>query len=246
MSDINMVFGIILAAIAAALLALGMSVQRYAFTKDPPIPFLGWQLPTFWVWLVGLLIYFAANGVYAFSLLFAPLSLLAGMFTTLLLWNLYIGKRVLNEELTPQKYQGAIVVMLGVILTVSATSAEVLTEFSTEEIEGLFLGVNGAVYISLLVLVILICVAIIALFEKRYPLEKTKSEMLKEEPQGGTEEMITFDQIGAIAEEEAEAITAGQRTLRRQPARKSSTLLKIPVPGSTPRTRTFSLSLIIR
>jgi len=235
-----MVFGIILAAIGAALLALGMSVQRYAFTKDPPISFLGWQLPTFWVWLVGLLIYFAANGVYAFSLLFAPLSLLAGIFTTLLLWNLYIGKRVLNEELTRQKYQGAIVVMLGVILTVSATSAEVPTEFSTEEIEGLFLRVNGAVYISLLLLVILICVAIIALFEKKYPLETTESEMLKEEPHSGAPEKMTFDQIGAIAEETAGAKIAGKRTSTvTQSARKSSTLLKIPVPGSTPRTGTF-------
>jgi len=132
------------------------------------------------------------------------------------------------------------VVMLGVILTVLATSAEVPTEFSTEEIEGLFLSVNGAVYISLLVLVILICVAIIALFEKRYPLDKTDSELLKEEPKGGTAEKITFDQIGAIAEETAEAIIAGKRTTTvTQPARKSSTLLKIPVPGSTPRTRTF-------
>jgi len=237
-----MVVGIILAAIGAALLALGMSVQRYAFTKEPPVPFLGWQLPAFWVWLVGLLIYFAANGVYAVSLLFAPLSLLAGIFTTLLLWNLYIGKRVLNEELTPQKYWGAIVVMLGVILTVSATSAKVPTDFSIEEIEGLFLSVSGAVYVNLLVLVILICVVIIALFEKRYPLEKTVSEMLKEEPWVESGEKIT-SQRGTSGEKPVGNITAGQRTRTlKKPVRKSSTLLKIPVPGSTPRSGTLQFN----
>jgi len=238
-----MVVGIILAAIGAALLALGMSVQRYAFTKEAPVPFLGWQLPTFWVWLIGLLIYFAANGVYAVSLLFAPLSLLAGIFTTLLLWNLYIGKRVLNEELTPQKYQGAIVVMLGVILTVSATSAQVPTEFTVEEIEGLFISVSGAIYIALLVLVILICVVIIVLFEKLYPLERAGSEMLKEDAQGESLGKFTFAQIGTSGEETVETIAAGQRTTTlKEPARKSSTLLKIPVRGSTHRTGTLQFN----
>jgi len=181
MSGINMVYGILQAAIGAALLALGMNVQRYGMTTKPPVPFIKYKLPQFWVWLAGLLIYFVANGVYACSLLFAPLSLLAGIFTTLLVWNLYIGKRLLGEKLTPQKYQGAGVVMFGIVLTVSSTSAKVPTEFSTDQIEDLFTKVGGCVYMVFLVLVILVCVVIIVLFEKKYPLESTEMS-LDEEP----------------------------------------------------------------
>jgi len=178
--------------------------------------------------------------VYAVSLLFAPLSLLAGIFTTLLLWNLYIGKRVLNEELTPQKYHGAIVVMFGVILTVSATSAEVPTEFSIEEVEGLFLSVSGAIYIILLVIVIVICVVIIALFEERYPIEKTELGMLREEAQGGSCKKITFAQKGTSGGETGKTIIAGQRTATLgEPVGNSSPFPKITARGSTPRTRTL-------
>jgi len=227
-----MALGIILAAIGAALLALGMGVQRYAFTKEPLVPFLGWQLPSFWVWLVGLLIYFAANGLYAVSLSFAPLSLLAGIFTTLLLWNLYIGKRLLNEELTPQKKYGAFVVMLGVIMTASATSDQVPTEFSVEEIQGLFLCVSGTVYITLLGLVIHICVAIIALFEKRYPLEKRESEML-EDLQVESCKKITFAKTETSGEKAIQTITLGQ----------GRTPLNESVSESTPHTRTLPYKL---
>jgi len=244
MSGFNMIFGIILAGIGAALLALGMSVQRYAFTKDPPVPFLGYKLPPFWVWLAGLLIYFAANGVYAVSLLFAPLSLLAGIFTTLLLWNLYIGNRMLDEELTPQKFQGAFVVMLGVILSVSATSSEVPTEFTTDEIEGLFISVGGCVYIMLLLLVILICVVIIVVFETRYPLE---TEMpLNEEPTSKGNEKFTFatratSESGAGANRVAGQMPPSQ-TYPETSVRKSSTLLRVPTSGSPHRTGTLQLT----
>jgi hypothetical protein len=163
--------GVILAAIGAVFLALSMSVQRYALTTEPPVPFLRCKLPRFWVWLSGLLIYFASNGLFAASLIFAPLSLLAGIFTTLLLWNLFFGKRLLNELLTPQKWQGAIVIMIGVVLTVSGTSSKVPTEFSTDQIEKLFTKVGGCVYVVFLVVMIIVCVAIIFLFEKKYPIE---------------------------------------------------------------------------
>jgi len=67
--------------------------------------------------------------------------------------------------------------MLGVILISSATSAKVPTEFSTEEIEGLFTSVGGCMYMIWLVLVILICVVIIIRFEEKYPLEMAETQL---------------------------------------------------------------------
>ena len=86
------VFGVILAAIGACCLALAMSVQRYGLKTAPPVPFLcGKRLPQFWVWFSGLLIYWVANGLFAVSLIYAPLALLGAIFTTLLVWNLLFG-----------------------------------------------------------------------------------------------------------------------------------------------------------
>jgi len=52
------------------------------------VPLLGALLPRHAVWFGGLVLYGGANGFYAMSLLYAPLSLLAGVFTTLLVFNL--------------------------------------------------------------------------------------------------------------------------------------------------------------
>jgi hypothetical protein len=52
------------------------------------VPLFGVPLPRHAVWFGGLVLYGGANGFYAMSLVYAPLSLLAGVFTTLLVFNL--------------------------------------------------------------------------------------------------------------------------------------------------------------
>jgi|AntAceMinimDraft_5_1070358.scaffolds.fasta_scaffold138648_2 hypothetical protein len=90
----SVALGIALAVCGGVSLALAMVTQRYAL--DPSsgggslhsVPLLGFAAPRNAVWILGLFIYGAANGFYAFSLLYGPLSLLAGVFTTLLIFNM--------------------------------------------------------------------------------------------------------------------------------------------------------------
>lgn len=239
MSGVDKAIGIVLAAIGAALLALGMSLQRYSLITKPPVPFLSYELPQLWVWLAGLLIYFAANGIYALSLLFAPLSLLAGIFTTLLIWNLYFGKRFLNEKLTIQKYQGAFVVMFGVVLTVSSCSPKVPSQLSNDDVEKLFTNLRGSLYIVFLILAILICVMIIFIFEKKYPLETSFPELQEAE---GDDLKNKMSEEGTIANQGPGKHVPPQK----KPCSRHSTLL---VPSGAPPTRhdsTFKNLALIR
>jgi len=93
----SIALGIVLAACGGASLALAMVTQRYALDpssgggSEHSIPLFGMAMPRNAVWVLGLLIYGAANGFYAMSLLNGPLSLLAGVFTTLLIFNMVRG-----------------------------------------------------------------------------------------------------------------------------------------------------------
>jgi len=103
----SIAFGIILATAGAASLAFSMCIQRYAL--DPAageidkVPLFGFLVPRFAVWFSGLVCYGGANGLYAASLSYGPLSLLAGVFTSLLVWNLMFARCLLREKLTPFK-----------------------------------------------------------------------------------------------------------------------------------------------
>jgi len=166
----EVVLGVVLASIGACCLAFAMSVQRYGLTTPPPVPFLfGFKIGQFWVWFSGLLIYWVANGLFALSLIYAPLALLGAIFTTLLVWNLLFGWLLLNEGITAIKAAGAMFIMVGVALIGVATPS-VPNDYSVSLIESYLSDTNGAVYLGTLVTIVLICIIIIAVFECKYPL----------------------------------------------------------------------------
>jgi len=169
--------GVLLAAIGACCLALAMSVQRYGLTTPPPVPFLGFKLAQFWVWFSGLLIYWVANGLFALSLIYAPLALLGAIFTTLLVWNLLFGRLLLGEKITYTKAAGAVVIMVGVALIAIATPSDIPTDYSVHQAEGYLNDTNGAIYLSIIITIVVICVVAIAIFEHKYPLPKQDDEI---------------------------------------------------------------------
>jgi len=172
----EVVFGVVLAAIGACCLALAMSVQRYALKTPPPVRFLfGSELGQFWVWFCGLVVYWVANGLFAVSLIYAPLALLGAIFTTLLVWNLLFGRLLLDEHITKIKASGAMLIMVGVALIGVATPT-VPTDYSVELVESFLKDTEGLVYLFTLVIIVLLSVVAIAIFEKWYPLPKEEEE----------------------------------------------------------------------
>jgi len=177
-SEGNILLGVVLAAIAACCLALAMSVQRYGLKVPPPVPFLfGSELPQFWVWFIGLMIYWVANGLFAASLIFAPLALLGGIFTTLLVWNLLFGRWLLGEKVTVIKCAGAVLIMLGVSLIGIATPSDIPTEYSASLVGELLKSSGGAAYIGTLTVIVLISIIIIGIFEHEYPLNNIQEQL---------------------------------------------------------------------
>ena len=82
----DMFIGIILSFASGAFVALSMVTQRYALTyPDYKVPVLGiFKLPRPAVWLLGLVLYGAANALFAAAQLFGPLSLMSSLFVLLL------------------------------------------------------------------------------------------------------------------------------------------------------------------
>lgn len=163
--------GVLFAGAGAASLALAMSVQRYALVTPAPVPFIfGIEVGQFTAWFSGLLIYWVANGLFAVALIFAPLALLGAIFTTLLVWNLFIGRWLLNEKITLVKAIGATIIMIGVSLIGIATPGDIPTEYSKADTESYLNSIGGSGYLSGLIAFVAICVVIIAIFEHYYPL----------------------------------------------------------------------------
>jgi drug/metabolite transporter (DMT)-like permease len=149
-----LVLGITLALCGGATLALAMVTQRYALDPlagggDPKkIPLFGVMWSRHLVWFSGLVLYGGANGFYAMSLLYGPLSLLAGVFTTLLIFNLLFARLLLGEVLTFHKVVGAIFILCGVIMCIIATPRGTETEFTPSDIERLIERPAGFLYVA--------------------------------------------------------------------------------------------------
>jgi len=180
----DMVVGVLFAGVGAACLALAMSVQRLALTTPQKVPILCLELPQFTVWFIGLLIYWVANGLFAVALIFAPLALLGAIFTTLLVWNLFFGWYLLDETVTMIKAIGAGIIMVGVSLIGIATPGGIPVEYTQAQAEAFLNDTTGAIYLTMLILVVVTCIVIIALFERKYPL-----------PEENTPEMSLLDKL---------------------------------------------------
>ena len=165
--------GVLLALAAASTLAFGMAIQRYALAHHSNMPPMGrcGKVPRFRAWLCGLLIYGVAQGLFTASLgCGAPLSLLGGVFTTLLLFNLVFAHCLLGELLTWPKIAGALIILIGVSCSSAGTpGARTESDFTTEDISNLLQRSVGSVYFGILIGLTLLLLLTTIIFERRYP-----------------------------------------------------------------------------
>jgi drug/metabolite transporter (DMT)-like permease len=177
-----LVLGVVLAACGGATLALAMVMQRYALDVNvnsgkPSVPIFGVHVPRNIAWFLGLVLYGGANGFYAVALMHGPLSLLAGIFTTLLIFNLFFARCLLGEVLTPPKICGAIVILVGVVLCILATPQEESAEtaFTPSDVQALLMRPVGVLYVLALLGSIVVSICAIVWFERKYPLSAVES-----------------------------------------------------------------------
>ena len=132
--------GIFVTMAAAAVLAYSMVVQRYALIYEtnaankrvPLLPKLErCRVPRFVGWLMGLLLYGVASGLKVVGFNLGPFTVLASVFTTLLVFNLGFARWLLQETITRDKVASCGLVLLGAVVSTAGTPSGVPTSFST-------------------------------------------------------------------------------------------------------------------
>lgn len=167
------VLGIVLTLCGAGSIAISMVFQRYALSyPDAKVPVGPFMLPRLVAWFIGLISYGAANGFYAAALNFGPLSLLAGVFSTLLVFNMIFARWLLGEVLTLHKTAGSILILLGVCCIVAGAPTGAPTEFTPEDVGALLRAPAGGGYIAALCSSVVLSVLAILAYEHRYPCDR--------------------------------------------------------------------------
>ena len=139
-----MIIGLLLALAAGAALALSMVVQRYALSADPRgVVVCGVACPPNVLWFFGLVGYGAANGLYVAALRYAPLTLAASVFTSLLVFNCIFARFLLNETLTPPKLAGCGLIVAGVCLVVLGSPREADVRLTAGDVVALLVRVGA-------------------------------------------------------------------------------------------------------
>jgi len=132
--------GIALCLLSVLLLAIGITIQKYALTFIEPHVLLGdccgtqsirgplARVPrTHAIWLAGLTVYFGGNGVFVLALAFTPASLAAALMATIVVANAALSRCVLHEELRRCDYHGGALILGGIAVTGWYAPAEVVS-----------------------------------------------------------------------------------------------------------------------
>lgn len=159
---------------AAAVVALGLVLQRYALNyPKPSVPLGPYSVSRDWAWIVALVVYGVGQGLMAGAILTdAPLSLLGSMFITLLFFNLFFANQILGEELAPVRILGASIVFVGMVLaSVGTPGTNAKDNFTERDIEKRFANPFAATYFAIISAVGLGGLVLATWFERSYPYE---------------------------------------------------------------------------
>jgi drug/metabolite transporter (DMT)-like permease len=110
-NSVNILIGIALSVGAGAMLAASMNVQQWALTS-PSLE----DNQRYRVWLGGLFLYCLAQFICTGALSFCPLSLVAALFTTMLIWDALIGRYLLKKTMPLSGIVGLCIIFTSVVM----------------------------------------------------------------------------------------------------------------------------------
>ena len=128
----NSSVGIVLVLLACCCYALGNCLQRYSLLRQDDEKVL-YCLNRHAGWLLGAIIYFSANGIYAVALSFAPVSVLAAVFSLTIVANATCANLLLGDRVLRTALPGYIAVLAGSVVFSLTVQAEVC-HFGGEEL----------------------------------------------------------------------------------------------------------------
>lgn len=173
-SPVAWIFAIVATLIGACLLALSMVMQRYALAyPEPRVPFGRFQVRKNVLWFGGLLLYAAANGFKIVGFNLASMTVLASVFTSLLVFNLIFARWLLREEVTAPKVAGSVLILVGACICTASVPSDAPTAFEPEEFACLLESgpPGGYSFVGAVVLLIIISSIFICYYERSYARE---------------------------------------------------------------------------
>mmetsp|Transcript_30337 Transcript_30337/g.79533 ORF Transcript_30337/g.79533 Transcript_30337/m.79533 type:complete len:341 (+) Transcript_30337:55-1077(+) len=176
----DLLIGVLMTLAGAALLAFSMVTQRYALAHPATetkhcgrqcssVPVAGILVPRSALWFIGLVIYGCANAFKVIAFRFGPQSVLASVFSTLLIFNLVFARCVLGESVTGRKLAGSAVILTGAVLCVVGAPSDVKTDFDVAAWTLLMQDYVGAVYVAIMGALVLSGLWLTCRIEGRYP-----------------------------------------------------------------------------
>ena len=173
-SPIAWVFAVVATLIGACLLALSMVMQRYALAyPEPRVPFGRFRVRKNVLWAGGILLYATANGFKIIGFNLASMTVLASVFTSLLVFNLIFAHWLLGEEITAPKVAGAVLILVGASICTASVPSDAPTAFEPEEYACLLESgpPSGYAFVATAILGIVISSLFIIYYERSYARE---------------------------------------------------------------------------
>lgn len=173
-STSNPAIGIVLVLIACAFYATGNCLQRYSLLKPEGEKVLG-CLHRQVGWFLGAVIYFSANGIYSVALSFAPVSVLAAVFSLTIVANATCARLMLGDKVSMLAIPGYALVLFGSILF-SVTVTSPVCHFDGDELVRVMTTNAAAGYWGAIAAIMAWGMFFAYRFEKKYPLEENNDE----------------------------------------------------------------------
>jgi hypothetical protein len=212
-STSNPFIGIVLVLLACCCYAFGNCLQRYSLLKAPGEKVL--CLNRHMGWLLGAVIYFSANGLYAVALSFAPVSVLAAVFSLTIIVNALCAVFILGDKIPKLAYPGYVLVLTGSVIFSVVVNAQVC-HFDGDELIEIMTSASAILFWVVLAGIMLGGAVFAWRFEKAHPLvvegaETPTAHMIDDSQQQQPEDYVKMDGAAAdgAASNVAEPSTTG-------------------------------------
>lgn len=174
--------GICLVLISCLCYSFGNCLQRYSLLRKPNELVFG-CLNRNYGWMLGACIYFSANGIFSIALSFAPITLLAAVFSLTIVTNSACSVYFLGDRIPRVAYFGYFLVLLGAIVFAVAFRAEVC-HFDGGELVEVMLSLSAFLFWMMALSIIGAGASFAYYFEKKYPLINDTAEEIDNEFKG--------------------------------------------------------------
>ncbi|CAB9512579.1 expressed unknown protein [Seminavis robusta] len=187
----NSAIGIGLVLLACLCYACGNCLQRYSLLRKKGEKVF-WVLNRHVGWFVGAIVYFSANGIYSIALSFAPVSVLAAVFSLTIVANATCAWLVLGDQVPKLALPGYASVLAGSVVFSMTVQAEVC-HFSGEDLKQVMTSPAAIVYWVIMAFIVFGGIMFAYPFEKMYPIMTDDDDDDIDVPQESKDDAVIDD-----------------------------------------------------